>query len=168
MNTKLTLTIAQEVVESAKGYAKEKGQSLSDIVENYLKLNSKSYVRIILPVLALLFSVASFAQCNTWEALPDRHEVVNAYAVYRECVKNGDTDTAFRYWEIVYKNAPAADGQRSTVYEDGINFYLEKYRNAPNRKQKKALAGIILRLSEEQRNCYPESAAIPLPAELIK
>jgi len=38
MNTKLTLTIEKEVIEVAKKYAKEKGQSLSDLVENYFKL----------------------------------------------------------------------------------------------------------------------------------
>lgn len=38
MNTKLTLTIEKEVIETAKDYAKEKGQSLSDLVENYFKL----------------------------------------------------------------------------------------------------------------------------------
>lgn len=36
--TKLTLTIEAEVIESAKSYAKEKGQSLSELVENYFKL----------------------------------------------------------------------------------------------------------------------------------
>lgn len=38
MNTKLTLTIEKEVIEVAKEYAKEKGQSLSEMVENYFKL----------------------------------------------------------------------------------------------------------------------------------
>jgi len=38
MNTKLTLTIEKEIIEVAKEYAKEKGQSLSEIVENYFKL----------------------------------------------------------------------------------------------------------------------------------
>lgn len=38
MNTKLTLTIEKEVIEIAKEYAKEKGQSLSQMVENYFKL----------------------------------------------------------------------------------------------------------------------------------
>ncbi len=38
MNTKLTLTIEKEVIEIAKEYAKEKGQSLSELVENYFKL----------------------------------------------------------------------------------------------------------------------------------
>lgn len=37
MNTKLTLTIEKEGIEIAKKYAKEKGQSLSELVENYPK-----------------------------------------------------------------------------------------------------------------------------------
>ncbi len=37
MNTKLTLSIEKEVIRIAKAYAKEKGQSLSEIVENYFK-----------------------------------------------------------------------------------------------------------------------------------
>lgn len=36
MNTKLTLTIDDSVISIAKKYAKQKGKSLSDIVENYL------------------------------------------------------------------------------------------------------------------------------------
>ena len=38
MNTKLTLTIEDSIIEKAKEYAKGKGRSLSDIVENYLKV----------------------------------------------------------------------------------------------------------------------------------
>lgn len=37
MNTKLTLTLEQEVIEKAKALAKSKRRSLSDIIENYLK-----------------------------------------------------------------------------------------------------------------------------------
>lgn len=36
MTTKLTLTIDDSVISIAKKYAKQKGKSLSDIVENYL------------------------------------------------------------------------------------------------------------------------------------
>ena len=43
MNTKLTLTIEQEIIKRAKAYAKDKNRSLSDIIENYLKsLTSKA------------------------------------------------------------------------------------------------------------------------------
>jgi hypothetical protein len=38
MNTKLTLTIEQKVVSKAKVYAKRKGHSLSNLIENYLKV----------------------------------------------------------------------------------------------------------------------------------
>ncbi|WP_298248421.1 DUF6364 family protein, partial [uncultured Christiangramia sp.] len=41
MNTKLTLTIEQEIIKRAKDYAKEKNRSLSDIIENYLKILTK-------------------------------------------------------------------------------------------------------------------------------
>lgn len=41
MNTKLTLTIEQTIVEKAKIYAKDKGDSLSGIIENYLKVITK-------------------------------------------------------------------------------------------------------------------------------
>lgn len=37
MNTKLTLTLEKEVIEIAKKYSKENGQSLSEMVENYFK-----------------------------------------------------------------------------------------------------------------------------------
>ena len=38
MTTKLTLTIEQQIIKKAKEYAKIRGRSLSDIIENYLKV----------------------------------------------------------------------------------------------------------------------------------
>lgn len=38
MNAKLTLTIEQSIIKKAKAYAKEKERSLSDLIENYLKM----------------------------------------------------------------------------------------------------------------------------------
>ena len=38
MNTKLTLSIEKSVIEKAKQYAKDKERSLSDLIENYLKV----------------------------------------------------------------------------------------------------------------------------------
>ena len=46
MNTKLTLTIEKEVIEIAKVYAKEKGQSLSEMVENYFKFVTVNRAKI--------------------------------------------------------------------------------------------------------------------------
>jgi len=41
MNTKLTLTIEETTIAKAKKYANNKGRSLSDIIENYLKVITK-------------------------------------------------------------------------------------------------------------------------------
>lgn len=38
MNTKLTLTMEQSVIEKAKKYARKRERSLSDLIENYLKV----------------------------------------------------------------------------------------------------------------------------------
>jgi Family of unknown function (DUF6364) len=42
MDAKLTLSIDKDVARKAKVYAKSKGRSLSDLVENYLKLLTKN------------------------------------------------------------------------------------------------------------------------------
>lgn len=55
MSTKLTLTIEKEVIEKAKQYARGENRSLSDIIENYLKIltteerkqNQKSFKPIV-------------------------------------------------------------------------------------------------------------------------
>ncbi len=45
MNTKLTLTLDERVINKAKIYARKKGSSLSGIVENYLKAVTKNSVQ---------------------------------------------------------------------------------------------------------------------------
>lgn len=42
MDAKLTLNIDKDVAHKAKVYAKNEGRSLSDLVENYLKLLTKN------------------------------------------------------------------------------------------------------------------------------
>ena len=46
MNTKLTLTIEQDVIEKAKDYAKNTNRSLSNIIENYLKSLTKDESKV--------------------------------------------------------------------------------------------------------------------------
>ena len=42
MDAKLTLSIDEDVTRKAKVYARNEGRSLSDLVENYLKLLTKN------------------------------------------------------------------------------------------------------------------------------
>lgn len=41
MNKKLTISVDDSTIDRAKQYAKSKGQSLSELIENYLKLISR-------------------------------------------------------------------------------------------------------------------------------
>ena len=50
MNTKLTLSLDAEVIEKAKTYAKSQKQSLSQLIENYLKRLTLEYPEIDTPV----------------------------------------------------------------------------------------------------------------------
>ena len=45
MNTKLTLSIEQSVIDKAKEYARNKKRSLSDLIENYLKALTSDELR---------------------------------------------------------------------------------------------------------------------------
>jgi hypothetical protein len=57
MNTKLTLTLERTVIDKAKKYAKRKGDSLSDIIENYLKVITKNETKSEIEVTPLVKSL---------------------------------------------------------------------------------------------------------------
>ena len=57
MNTKLTLTIEQSVIEKAKKYAKNNERSLSDLIENYLKSLTNSEEKTVENISAQLKSM---------------------------------------------------------------------------------------------------------------
>ena len=60
MTTKLTLTIEQDVIKTAKTYAHKNGRSLSELIENYLKTlvnKEKDSKEISLKVKRLIGSV---------------------------------------------------------------------------------------------------------------
>jgi len=68
MNTKLTLTIEQTLIEKAKEYAKAKGRSLSDIVENYFKAIVKDEIVVktgTTPIAGSSIMIAFFV--SLWE-----------------------------------------------------------------------------------------------------
>ncbi|MGM0532214.1 MAG: DUF6364 family protein [Bacteroidota bacterium] len=57
MNTKLTLTLDKNIIEKAKKYANEKGISLSEMVENYLKIIIKEEAKTNIEITPLTKSL---------------------------------------------------------------------------------------------------------------
>lgn len=89
MNTKLTLTIEQKVIEQAKKIASSRGRSLSDIVEIYLKTitteDSDSYIDDA-PIIKSLRG--SFNAPSNFDYKKELSEALSKKYIYRE--KNPD------------------------------------------------------------------------------
>ncbi|MEL6805727.1 MAG: hypothetical protein AAFO91_18300, partial [Bacteroidota bacterium] len=62
-------------------------------------------------------------RCATFEDAPNPDYAADEYFLYRQAIKREDYEQAFKKWRNVYGMSPAADGQRNTVFTDGIFFY---------------------------------------------
>ncbi|MDV7399764.1 hypothetical protein RZS08_50585, partial [Arthrospira platensis SPKY1] len=67
----------------------------------------------------------ALSPCPKWTDLPasQADEAETNYVLYRDFLKGGDYTKAYELWQQVYAVAPAADGKRPTVFNDGIYFY---------------------------------------------
>ena len=76
MNTKLTLTIEQNVIINAKKYASDKNRSLSNLIENYLKAltseNNNNKVELTPIVKSLLGAFTEPSDFDYKKILTDR------------------------------------------------------------------------------------------------
>ena len=110
--------------------------------------------------LIILFISSVFAQanaqdpCKNWKDSPQQEEAEEAHVLYRQFLKNENYEEAFEYWQKAYEIAPAADGERPFHYMDGRDFYMRKFQNEADEAKKKEYAAMILRLYDEQMQCY--------------
>lgn len=110
----------------------------------------------------LAYSLPAFSQCETWLKSPQKDALEEAHVLYRQFMKTEEYGKAFEYWKKAYEGAPAADGQRSTQYKDGRTIYIHKFKNETDEAKKQEYAAIILRLFDEQVQCYPDEKALTL------
>ncbi len=111
-------------------------------------------------LIAGLWSVPAFNQCETWLNKPNKDVLEEAHVLYRQFMKSKEYDKAFDNWKVAYEGAPAADGQRSSHFVDGRTIYMEKFKAATDDAKKKEYAGVILRLYDEHLECYPTEKAL--------
>lgn len=93
------------------------------------------------------------SDCPNFTDAPDFDAVTDDYVIYRQLLNAKQMKEAMPYWRRVYAVAPAADGQRSTVFTDGIAFYNDLLQRFPDRRE--AYGDTIIQLYQEARNCYP-------------
>ncbi len=109
------------------------------------------------------------SQCKTWNDLSNQEEIVGAHSIYRPYVKGKQAadlagmdaenfKVAFDNWKKAYENAPAADGKRPTHYSDGRLIYKSLVEKATDDAKKNEYNEVILRLYDEQMECYKNEA----------
>lgn len=87
-------------------------------------------------------------------ANPDQAET--DYVLYRGFLKEGDWEKSFELWQKVYQEAPAADGRRSSVYLDGVQFYEHFLETEEDSMKINQYIDEIFKLYDEIIECYPD------------
>ena len=90
--------------------------------------------------------------CPKFTDAPNQDEAETNYVLYRDFLRAKDYEGAYSYWKKVYAVAPAADGQRNTVFSDGIFFY--EYFLSQTGDQ--SYIDSIFMMYDEIDRCYPE------------
>lgn len=98
----------------------------------------------------------NLSDCPKFSDAPDPDEAESNYVIYRDFLKAQTYDQAFALWQKVYEVAPAADGKRNTVFEDGIWFYKRIYSGETDTTAQKDLENTILTFYDEMADCYGE------------
>ncbi|MEL6987048.1 MAG: hypothetical protein AAGK97_04385 [Bacteroidota bacterium] len=98
--------------------------------------------------------------CATFKDAPSEDDATENYVIYRDMMKAKDYGTAMDYWQNVYKVAPAADGKRRTLFEDGIKLYHDLFTKAESEDDKKSHVNTVMGLYDKMEECYGEPGYI--------
>jgi len=99
--------------------------------------------------------------CATFEQSDNPQEALRNFVLYRDFLKESDWNQAYAYWEMVYAQAPAADGKRNTVLADGIRFYEHFMEAEKDSIRKEAWISKIFALYDRIEDCYPAGGYVP-------
>jgi tetratricopeptide (TPR) repeat protein len=96
--------------------------------------------------------------CKTFDDAVNPDKALDEFVLYKDFLKANDWDGAYTKWQYVYKNAPNADGKRSTVYTDGIKFY-EHFIELDSTKKTEYLAEIS-KIYDEMEKCMGDGGHV--------
>lgn len=104
------------------------------------------------------------AQCETWIGSDQKGTAEDAHTIYRQALKSNDFALAFENWQVAYNIAPAADGKRDFHFTDGIQLYINKWKEETDATKKKEYVDMILKLQNDAISCL-ESGGITLKCD---
>lgn len=102
----------------------------------------------------------NLSPCPKFSDAPNPDQTLEDYVLYRDFMKVKDWDGAFEKWKKVYEVAPAADGQRNTVFADGIRFYEHFISQAKDSIERAGYIDKIFEIYDEIDKCYPQGGFV--------
>ncbi len=96
--------------------------------------------------------------CATFQDAPNPDLALENFVLYRDFMKTKEWDIAYSYWQKVYKEAPAADGKRTSVFTDGVRIYEELMARDTSKRQEYIQK--IFDLYDHMEKCYPEGGMV--------
>ena len=115
-------------------------------------------MRLLISLIALIFTLQLNAQCDTWEGKKNQTQLMEWHTIYRGAIKTKDYAFAETNWLKVYAEAPAADGKRDTHYKDGVKIYKNKIKGEKDKAKKAEYAQEIIKLYDASIACYESKA----------
>jgi hypothetical protein len=123
-----------------------KGKTKHGMMRIYARLT------MLIPAMLLLSSLG-MTQCESWVGKSNETELSDAHVIYRGLIKQKNYTEAFESWKIAYEGAPAADGQRTSHYLDGIEIYKDFIKNETDEAKKKEYKEKVNSLYDEAIAC---------------
>lgn len=100
------------------------------------------------------------AGCVTWNGKSFMDYALEQHVIYRDFIRRGNLAEAYPEWRIAFELAPAADGQRATHFEDGIQLFDYFLQQEADTLEKKPWLDSILHMYNRMGNCYFDNAYI--------
>jgi tetratricopeptide (TPR) repeat protein len=94
--------------------------------------------------------------CATFKDSKAGEAALDAHVIYRDFIKREQYKEAIPYWRQAFKAAPAADGQRTTHFDDGVRIYDYLLSQQKTEAKKQIYLDSILYMYDRLFECYPE------------
>jgi tetratricopeptide (TPR) repeat protein len=98
--------------------------------------------------------------CATFKDSKAGEAALDAHVIYRDLIKREQFREAIPYWRQAFKAAPAADGQRTTHFDDGVKIYDYLLMQENSVAKKKIYLDSVLYMYDRLSACYPENQYI--------
>ena len=95
--------------------------------------------------------------CATFKDSRAGEAALDAHVIYRDFIRREQYKEAIPYWRQAFKAAPAADGLRTTHFDDGVKIYDYLLSQQSTLAGKRVYLDSIFYMYDRMQQCYPEN-----------